>query len=77
MRLTEVPLGTVVRLANGRIVMVTGPTKNEAWKRCDFRWVHEYFGEEEYLPGKWGPKMGTLEPAMDQDVTYVDKEDMP
>lgn len=74
LRLLAVPLGAVVRLADGRVVMVTGPTK-DGGKGATFRWVCPYLGEYEWLPGKWGERLGHMEPALDQEVTYVERDE--
>lgn len=74
-RLLGVPLGTVVRLVDGRKVMVTGPTK-DGGKGATFRWVRQYLGEEEWAgPGQWCAQLGELEPAQDQEVTYVERDE--
>lgn len=73
-RLLGVPLSQVVRLADGRKVMVVGPTKHEG-KGAKFRWVREYLGEEEWAPGKWSEKLAELEPAEDQEVAYVERDE--
>lgn len=73
-RLLGVPLGQVVRLADGTKVMVTGPTK-DGGKDATFRWVRQYLGEEEWMPGKWAARLGELEPARDQEVTYVERDE--
>ena len=72
--LLAAPLGQVVRLADGRSVMVTGPTK-DGGKGATFRWVRPYLGEHEWLPGQWDAKLGEVEPAMDQEVTYVERDE--
>ena len=70
-RLISCALGARVKLGNGRVVVIVGATKGWPGHKPKFRWVCEYLGRVEWLPGRWADKLGELEIANDQDVEVL------